>query len=252
MTPELVLPITMSIDRRVLTRFPTLAIEAFVAGNLDRIGMALTTEVIHQAWTDAVAGVVSRGISRTTVSGVGVVQAWRNVLAACGVPRDACRGTVERTLSRLFEGRIGDVPLFTFCTAVAIRHLAPVSAYDIDALPTRNICIRPSEPSSDWFLPLGARPTDVPMVNDAVVYAAGRTVVAWCFGHHESRQTCLRRNTARAVFVSEALAGDEVLNAHTALEDLRVRLASCGAYTGPAAVIDSARPTAMLSIADRH
>src|SRR5918993_2898211 len=95
-------------------------------------------------------------------------------------------------------------PVAALCSLIAARHLAPIVGHDVDALPKSVLCLRRARPGSDWFLPLGARPSDVRLHRDAVVYAAGEMVLSWSSNRRDSRQTCLDAHTRRAVFFSEA------------------------------------------------
>jgi DNA/RNA-binding domain of Phe-tRNA-synthetase-like protein len=130
--------------------------------------------------------------------------------------------------------------------AVAARHMVSLGAYDLDALAVTAITLREAVPETDWFVPLGARPTDLPLRDDVIVLAAGSTVLGWGFSLRESRQTCLCARTRRAAFVSETIVDGQAAAAQRALEEVRRRLRDAGARVGPAAFVDGGRPSIEL------
>ena len=133
--------------------------------------------------------------------------------------------------------------------ALAQRHLVPISGYDVDALPDGAITLRGTRPRSDWFMPLGARPTEVPLSEQLLVHAAGTTILNLAFDRRESRQTCLCAGTRRAAFVTDAITKGQAEAAATALEELRRVLVARGARVGDAVFVDASVPGADLRYA---
>ena len=201
--------LTLSIDPQLFARFPSLRVGGFVALHLERVSASVTLNEIEQLLRSA---------------------------AATRLFRDAER----------LRPLITPVRVAILSRAVALRHLVPLRGYDVDALPAPAITLRPARPRSDWFVPIGARPTDVPLNDDAVVHAAGTTVLSWAFTARESRQTCLCPATTRAAFVSDAMTGPQARAAAAALKDLRGMLASRGALVGQVVFVDARAPGAEL------
>jgi hypothetical protein len=139
---------------------------------------------------------------------------------------------------------LGRTQIARLYRTIARRHLVPIGGYDVDALPDPVMTFRAARPLTDWFVPRGGRPTDVPLRPDLVVLAAGTTVLSW--GYTESRQTCLCETTRCAAFVSEALSRAQRYPAFAALDDLRRHLAAAGALIGPPSFVDARRPSAEL------
>jgi DNA/RNA-binding domain of Phe-tRNA-synthetase-like protein len=133
-----------------------------------------------------------------------------------------------------------------FKRTVALRRFVPLGGYDVDEMPGGAIVMRRARPRTDWFVPLGARPTDLPLRDDVIVLAAGSTVLGWGLTLRESRQMCLCPRTRRAAFVSDTVADAQAETASDALEDLRRLLRDAGAYVGPAVYVDARRPIAEL------
>jgi DNA/RNA-binding domain of Phe-tRNA-synthetase-like protein len=244
--------LTVSIDPQLFARFPALTIGGFVATHLDRAASALTSDDLHTAWKRAAAGLARAGITIENLSNVSPIREWRQAFAACGLKPSSYKGRVEALVRGVLkEGRVvTPVPIATLSCAVAARHLAPLGGYDVDALPVSTVTIRAARPGSDWFLPLGARPNDVPLKPGVVVYAAGEMVLCWSFSHRDSRQTCLSPETTRAVFFSEAVMPQQAQAAVDALHDLRLLLAERGARVSAPAFADPDRPAVALRFDD--
>jgi hypothetical protein len=139
---------------------------------------------------------------------------------------------------------IGSIHLARLCRRIALRHFVPLGAYDIEALPAPVIRLRTAQPATDWFVPLGARPTDLPLRTGVVVLSAGTTILSW--GFNESRQTCLSARTRHAAFVSEAITRAHTSSAIEALDDVRALLAEAGAVMGDLVFVDARNPSAEM------
>jgi hypothetical protein len=201
--------LTLSIDPALFARFPSLRLGAFVAMHLERVSLSIRQHEVKQ------------------------------LLGPGSVDRDASMpGLVGRVITT--------VQLATISRAIAVRHLAPLRGYDLDALPAASITIRPACPRSDWFVPVGARPTDMPLSDADVVHAAGTTILSWAFIARESRQTCLCAQTRRAAFVAQAITSAQMRASAAALRDMRGLLALHGADVTDVVVVDAHTPGAVL------
>jgi DNA/RNA-binding domain of Phe-tRNA-synthetase-like protein len=244
--------LTLAIDPQLFTRFPALSVGGFLVSRLDRASLALTAGDIEGAWRRASLELVRGGITIANVTRAQPIDEWRQAYASCGIDPGTHLPGVERVVRRtLTAGAVAtQAPVVSLSCAVSARHVAPLGGYDIDALPAATIMVRAARPDSDWFVPLGARPTDLPLDPDVIVYAAGDTVLSWSFNHRDSRQTCVHRGTVRAAFFSEAVRPPHTAMAVAALYDLRHRLAAGGAQVGPLAFADIAAPAVALDLED--
>ena len=244
--------LTLSIDPPLFQRFPQLRIAAFMASHLDRVGPPLLHDDVDAAWTAAATDLARRGIAPDNIHDVPSIRAWRRTFEACGVAPSTYAGSVETVVRRtLADGReFTRVPVASLCSAVSAHHLAPLRGYDVDMLPGTSLTLRTARPETDFFLPLGAVPTDIPLDPQVVVYAAGRVVLCWSFNHRDSRQTCLADDTTRAVFVSEAIDGEQAATASAALNHLRRILIQHPVHIGPLAVADARMPSIGLRFND--
>jgi DNA/RNA-binding domain of Phe-tRNA-synthetase-like protein len=237
--------LTLTIDPPLFDRFPALRVGAFAVAGLDHAVASITAADLHHALAEAAAGLARSGITRGNAATVPAIQHWRHVFAACGLTPSTYHSSVESHVRGVLQDdrTPSTVPAITLSRAISARHLAPLSGYDVDALPGSTVSIRAARPQSDWFLPLGARPNDIRSNPAVVVYAAGRTVLSWGFNHRGSRQTSLRVETRRAVFLSEAIAPVQAVAADRALQDLRHALRQRGAVVGPTVVADARTPS---------
>jgi DNA/RNA-binding domain of Phe-tRNA-synthetase-like protein len=244
--------LTFSIDRPLFEWFPQLRVGAFMASDLGRIGPALLHDGLDTAWAAAATELARRGITPDNVDTVPPIQAWRRTFEACGVMPSVYTGSVEAVVRRtLAYGReFTRVPVASLCAAVSAHHLAPLRGFDVDTLPSSSLTLRTARPQTDFFLPLDARPTDIPLDPHVVVYAAGRIVLCWSFNHRDSRQTCLADDTMRAVFFSEAIDDEQAATASAALNHLRRILIQHSVHVGPLVVADAYTPSIGLRFKD--
>ena len=241
-----------SIDPLVFARYPDLRVGAFLADNLDRVSLTLTADHVRTEIGRASATLARAGTTLGNVTRLAAIQQWRRVLASCGVVTAVSQSSLERAVRRLLvEGTLTErLRIVALCAATSARRMAPLHGCDLDTLPSPAITIRPARPGSDWFVPLGARPIDTPLIPEITVYASGALVLCWSFNHATSRQTCLARDTKRAVFFTEAIAADQASAASDALADLRTALEERGALVGGVAVADRNRPDIALTTRD--
>jgi hypothetical protein len=132
--------------------------------------------------------------------------------------------------------------------AGAARRGAPLHAYDVDALPSPAVTLRTARPLVDWFVPLGARPSDVPVTTTTLVFAAGDAVLSLAFKRCESRQTCLRPGSTRALFVAAAVTRALFRTAAAAMDDLGSLLAARGAHVAAPRFADATNPVITLAV----
>jgi DNA/RNA-binding domain of Phe-tRNA-synthetase-like protein len=237
--------LTLTIDPPLFDRFPALRVGGFAVAGLDHAMASITEADLREALADAAAGLARSGVTSGNAATVPAIQQWRQAFAACGMAPSDYRSSVESHVRRVLQDdrTPSRVPAVTLARAISARSLAPLSGYDVDALPGSAVSIRAARPRSDWFVPLGARPNDIRSNPAVVVYAAGHSVLSWGFNHRDSRQTSLRVETRRAVFFSEAIAPVQAVAADRALQDLRHALRQRGAAVGPTVVADARTPS---------
>ena len=242
--------LTLTIDPSLFNRFPALRVGGFAVAGLDRATASISEADLHEAVADAAAGLAQSGITSGNAAAVPVIQQWRQAFAACGLAPSTYYGSVESHVRGVLrdECTATTVAAIALSRAISARHLAPLSGYDVDALPGCTVSIRAARPQSDWFVPLGARPSDIPSNPAVVVIAAGQTVLSWGFNHRDSRQTSLRAETRRAVFFSEAIAPAQAIAADRALQDFRDALRQRGATVGPPVAADARTPSVAVRL----
>jgi DNA/RNA-binding domain of Phe-tRNA-synthetase-like protein len=244
--------LTFSIDPLLFERFPQLRVAAFTASHLDRISRAPLHDDLDAAWTAAASELARRGITPDNIEDVPPIRAWRRTFEACGVAPSTYAASVERVVRRMlaYGPEVTRDPVASLCSAVSARHLAPLRGYDVDMLPGTSLTLRMARPQTDFFLPLGAVPTDTPLEPEVVVYAADRVVLGWSFNHRDSRQTCLADDTMRAVFLSEGIDAEQAATASAALNHLRRILRRHSVHVGPLAAAHAQIPSIGLRFND--
>jgi DNA/RNA-binding domain of Phe-tRNA-synthetase-like protein len=236
--------LTISIEPPVLARFPALELVGFTASHLDTVARTLTVDDVRAAWERTAAAFARRGMRSEDIPMLSTVREWRKAFELCGLAASSFTGSVEALLRGVLTGGMvaPTVPISGLCSAIAARHMASIRGWDLDALPQASINVRFSKPATDWFVPLQARPTDVPSFSGAVVCAAGDTVLCWSFNHRESRQTCLSAVSTRALFFSEALNGEQAHASAEGMAELRQHLAERGAAVSEPGVANAEKP----------
>lgn len=236
------------VDPRVHERFPDTRVAGFLVTDLARAAESLPTgEALYDESRAALDGL---GITGETLVSDPRIAAWRAAVSECGLKPSTYRSSAEQLAKRILKGKPVTTPLTVvdnYCM-VSVKHLAPLGAYDLDRLDGGPVTLRPGAPESDRFRPLGARPEDMPITGEVVVYAEGDRVLCWAFNHRDSSETSLVQATADAVFMGEAVDPSQHDALAGALAELRELLESHGARVGAVETIDAARPAAQLSL----
>jgi DNA/RNA-binding domain of Phe-tRNA-synthetase-like protein len=240
--------LTFSIEAELFRRFPELRVGVLVASRIDRAAASLTRLDVHSAWATAANALARSGLTYENVATCRPIQDWRAAFAANGVNASTHVSSVEAAVRQALASShpAAIVPLVEICQTISACHRAPLAGFDLDTLPSPTVTLRTARPASDWFLPLGARPTDLPLAPSIVVYASSSTVLSWSFNHRASRQTCLHHGTRHAIFFSEAISTAHAPAVADALEHLRLFLIGRGADAAGPIFVDRAAPQRLL------
>jgi DNA/RNA-binding domain of Phe-tRNA-synthetase-like protein len=233
--------IRIEIHPAILERFPSCRVGAFFAG-----GLRPVAERVQLEPADAMAAeLTSQGVSLERLSEEPRIREWRKAYQQMGLKPSTFRSSAEQLARRLLKGSwiSTPLPLVNLYSAVSVKHLAPLGAFDVERLPEATIALRPAL-ESDVFHPLGARPEDMPLRPSVAVYAAGSEVLTWAINHRDSAKTCLLPETDLALFMGEAVAENQHGPLEAALIELRESLRSAGAAVGEIVYVDSAAPSA--------
>lgn len=223
----------VSVDSSLFSTFPELKVTGFVAAGLDRIAEALAAE-ITATWAAARADLDHRGIDLQKLVEVPEIRGWRNAFAACGVRPSTFRSSAEALIRRLLKDGEVRTPfqIVNHYCAVSARYRAPIGVYDLDTLPAAQMEVRRAKPDTDRFQPLGGRTEDMPLTDLIPVYASANVVACYLFNHRDSRETCIRSQTHRAAFFSEAVTAEQHEATTAAVRHLASRLERVGATVG--------------------
>lgn len=235
------------VDPEVVARFPEVQAAALVATGLGAAGGGFA-EAGRALLAQAAEAVRAAFPAPEDVVRDPRIDGWRRAIRSCGLSASDVRSSAEQLVRRLLrhDDLGAALPLVQVYCALSAKHVAPLGAYDVDRLPSSTLAMRPAV-TSDSFEPLDGAASRFPLDPRVIVYGVDGEVVCWAFNHRDSARTALRDDTARAVFVAEAVTADQRAPLAAALDDLRDVLERHGAHVGPVEVADGGRPRVSLA-----
>lgn len=239
--------IRLDIDPGLLERFPGCRIGGFLAR-----GLAEAASKVSLQPAEALAeALTSEGLTVEGMSEEPRLREWRKAFQQSGLKPSTFKSSPEQLARRLLKGTwiSTPLPLVNLYSAVSVKHLAPLGAYDVERLPDPTIVLRFAR-EGDVFHPLGGRPEDMPLRPTVPVYASGSEVICWAFNHRDSAATCLLPETGLGLFVGEAVDETQSAALDAALKELAADLQAAGAEVGPPAFADGNSRT--VGIAAMH
>lgn len=235
--------IRCAIDPAVLERFPACRVGGFLAG-----GLAAAARRVSLEPAEALAApLAAQGVTVEGISEEPRIREWRRAYQQSGVKPSTYKCSAEQLARRLLKGSwiSTPLPLVNLYSAVSVKHLAPMGAYDVARLPEPEVVLRlPRE--GDVFRPLGAKPEDMPLKPTIPVYASGSEVTCWAFNHRDSVVTCLQDDTDLGIFMAEAVSEIQYPSLEAAFEELARDLRNAGATVGALVFVDSVSPAASI------
>jgi DNA/RNA-binding domain of Phe-tRNA-synthetase-like protein len=237
--------IRIAIDPAVLEQFPECRVGGFLARGLRA---AMGRLKLEGAETLA-APLTVQGVSVESLSEEPRIREWRKAYQAIGVKPSTYKGSAEQLARRLLKGSwiSTPLPLVNLYSAVSVKHLTPMGAYDVERLPDPAVVLRfPRE--GDVFHPLGGRPEDMPLRPNVVVYASGSEVTCWAFNHRDSMKTCLHAETDLGLFMGEAVAHIQYDALDAAFSELARDLREAGADVGEILYVNVSEPSASVRL----
>jgi DNA/RNA-binding domain of Phe-tRNA-synthetase-like protein len=235
--------IRIEIDSAVLERFPDCRVGGFLARGL----RAATGRLTLEGAETLAAPLTAQGVSIESISEEPRIREWRQAYQAIGVKPSTYKGSAEQLARRLLKGSwiSTPLPLVNLYSAVSVKHLTPMGAYDVERLPDPSVVLRfPRE--GDVFHPLGGRPEDMPLRPNVVIYASGSEVACWAFNHRDSVKTCLRDETDLGLFMAEAVAPIQYDSLDAAFSELARDLREAGATVGDVTYVNASEPSASV------
>lgn len=239
--------VSFEIEPAVRRRFPQVMVGGFIVDELATASVA--AQDTERVTAEARRRIESAGIDPNNLVQEERIAAWRRAMTDCGLKASRHRSSPEQLARRLLKDRSVSTPLAVvdYYCAVSLEHLSPLGGYDVDRLPAPRVALREGRPGGDSFQPLGGSPGDMPITERVVVYASASTVLCWAFNVRDSRETCLRAETGRAVFFGEAVSSGQHDALRTALEELHGGLIERGARPGQPAFFSAANPAGELT-----
>lgn len=237
--------IRIEIGPAILERFPECRVGGFLACGLHS---AIRRLRLEGAGTLA-APLTVQGVSIEELSEEPRIREWRRAFQQIGLKPSTWKSSPEQLARRLLKGSwiSTPLPLVNLYSAVSVKHLTPMGAYDVARLPAPSVTLRlPRE--GDVFHPLGGRPEDMPLRPQVAVYASGSEVICWAFNHRDSATTCLRTETDLGLFMAEAVANIQHDSLEIALSELARDLREAGADVGEPALVHAKSPSMNLRL----
>jgi DNA/RNA-binding domain of Phe-tRNA-synthetase-like protein len=237
--------IRIAIEPAVLERFPDCRVGGFLARGL----RAATGRLKLEGSETLAAPLTVQGVSVESLSEEPRIREWRKAYQTIGVKPSTYKGSAEQLARRLLKGSwiSTPLPLVNLYSAVSVKHLTPMGAYDVERLPDPSVVLRfPRE--GDVFHPLGGRPEDMPLRPGVVVYASGSEVTCWAFNHRDSVKTCLHADTDLGLFMGEAVAPIQYDSLDVAFSELARDLREAGADVGETLYVNASDPAASVRL----
>ena len=237
--------IRIAIDPAVLEQFPDCRVGGFLARGLRAAAGKLKLEGAETL----AAPLTIQGISIEDLGEEPRIREWRKAYQAIGVKPSTYKSSAEQLARRLLKGSWISTPLHlvNLYSAVSVKHLTPMGAYDVERLPDPSVVLRfPRE--GDVFHPLGGRPEDMPLRPNVVIYASGSEVTCWAFNHRDSAKTCLHADTDLGLFMAEAVAPIQYESLDAAFEDLARDFRDAGADVGETTYVDASKRVAAVRL----
>lgn len=231
--------IRIEIDPAVLERFPGCRVGGFLARGLRAAVEGLKPRAVQ-----------ALGVSLEDLSEEPRIREWRKAYQQIGLKPSTYKSSAEQLARRLLKGSwiSTPLPLVNLYSAVSVKHLTPMGAYDVERLPDPSVVLRfPRE--GDVFHPLGGRPEDMPLRPAVAVYASGFEVTCWAFNHRDSVKTCLRADTDLGLFMAETVAPIQYESLDAAFSELARDLREAGADVGETAYVNLSEPAASVRLA---
>ena len=235
--------IRIAIDPAVLERFPDCRVGGFLARGLRSAAGKLKLEGAETL----AAPLTVQGVSVESLSEEPRIREWRKAYQQIGVKPSTYKSSAEQLARRLLKGSwiSTPLPLVNLYSAVSVKHLTPMGAYDVERLPDPSVVLRfPRE--GDVFHPLGGRPEDMPLRPAVAVYASGSEITCWAFNHRDSATTSLLAETDLGFFMAEAVAGVQYASLEAAFAELARDLREAGADVGETVYADASGSRATI------
>lgn len=235
--------IRIEIDPAILERFPACRVGAFLARGLAEAARRVTLEPAETL----AAPLHAQGVTVEGISEEPRIREWRKAYQQSGLKASTYKCSAEQLARRLLKGSwiSTPLPLVNLYSAVSVKHLTPMGAYDATRLPHPGIVLRLPR-AGDVFHPLGAKPEDMPLKPTVPVYASGSEVTCWAFNHRDSAVTGLHEDTDLGVFMAEAVAEVQYPSLEANFEEIARALREAGAVVGETVYADAVRRSAVL------
>jgi DNA/RNA-binding domain of Phe-tRNA-synthetase-like protein len=205
----------ITVDPKIFTKFPGLAVGIVVAEGLDNNG---DHPKLKQLLSE-VQDFIKQTIIPENISKHPMISNWRAAYQDFGAKPKKYNCSVESLLRRIFSGekipRISKlVDLYNY---VSLKHLIPVGADDLDKVDGDVTLTFAS--GSERFLPMGAKEEKNPKEGE-VIYKDSQDVLCRRWNWRECDKSKITHDTKRVVVYAEALPPFEASKLKDVLKDI--------------------------------
>ena len=148
-----------------------------------------------------------------------VIQEWRQAFSKFKTKKGA-RSSIEALLKRVSQGREFNPinPLVDIYNSVSLSYAVPCGGEDLDKI-AGHLHFGKAK-GGESFFPLGAE-SDAPALPEEIIYYDDEGAVCRCFNWREAQRTMLTEATKNAILVIEAINGEQVARAQSAMQELQ-------------------------------
>ena len=181
-------------------------------------------------------------LRRSSESELPEIQAWRRAFAQMGLKPTQYRCASEALLRRYRKDKaLPHIhPLVDLCNAVSVAYAIPIAVFDLDRV-EGNLEVRYAN-GAEVYLAFSGE-TENPALGEVVFADAADQAHARRWTNRQSALSAVRRDSARALIVAEALHDDAVADVAALLDELQHVLIAVRAEPDRVARLSSDQPS---------
>lgn len=181
-------------------------------------------------------------LRRSSESELPEIQAWRRAFAQMGLKPTQYRCASEALLRRYRKDKaLPHIhPLVDLCNAVSVAYAIPIAVFDLDRV-EGNLEVRYAN-GAEVYLAFSGE-TENPALGEVVFADAADQAHARRWTNRQSALSAVRRDSARALIVAEALHDDAVADIAALLDELQHVLTGVRAEPDMVARLSSDQPS---------
>ena len=208
----------ITVESEFWTLFPEAQISVLVVKGLDNT-VDESKDPYFKSLLDKGAKRAEDFISDDNFTQNEVIQEWRQAFSKFKTKKGA-RSSIEALIKRVSQGREFNPinPLVDIYNSVSLSYAVPCGGEDLDKI-AGHLHLGKAK-GGESFFPLGAE-SDAPALPEEIIYYDDEGAVCRCFNWREAKRTMLTEATKNAILVIEAINGEQVARAQSAMQELQ-------------------------------